>query len=459
MFLLMEDEKKYHALKVDAEKCFGCTHCMQICPTEAIRIADGVAVIDNKRCVDCGNCLRACPADAFYVEHDGLAQIDGYKYRVALLPSVFIGQFPEIYTEGQIYEGLLNVGFTHIFEVEQPVGWLMESIRECAGENPAKPLISSFCPAIVRLIQCKYPLLAENIARRKAPHDLAAHFALQQLTKQGAGVNETGIFYVSPCSAKMAAVNQPVNEKESIVTGIINMKELYNRIMKSIPATEKHDTSGYRKFLSREGILWSLPRGEAAWFNKKSMAIDGIHNVVKFLERLENDEVPGLDFLELKSCSQGCAGGILLTGNRFLTVERLQKRAACYPGAMEVEANNLVKEEVKKKLVSSEIVPQNVFVLDENRSKAIEKMEKVNNILCQLPGIDCGGCGAPNCHALAEDIVMGKGRMTHCVFLQDKYVKEKRINPGKAYKNLEKIWGEKRFDADCNKKGGRNEGF
>src|SRR6056297_1912366 len=180
MLLSMSEKLKYHAIKVDAEKCFGCTHCMKICPTEAIRIVNGIAEIDDQRCVDCGNCLRACPAGAFYVEHDSISQIASFRYRVALLPSVFIGQFSEKYSEDRIYEGLLHLGFTHIFEVEQPASWLMESIRESGREVEHGPLISSFCPAIVRLIQCKYPSLSGNICRRKAPHDLAAHFAIQQ---------------------------------------------------------------------------------------------------------------------------------------------------------------------------------------------------------------------------------------------------------------------------------------
>jgi iron only hydrogenase large subunit-like protein len=455
----MERNTKYHALRVDTEKCFGCTHCMKICPTEAIRIVDGLAVIDNQRCVDCGNCLRVCPAGAFYVEQDDLRRINEYKYRVVLFPSVLIGQFSEIYSEDQIYEAILRLGFTHLFEVEQPAEWLMESIKDFRQENPNRPLISSFCPAIVRLIQTKYPSLTENIIKRKAPHDLSAHFAIEQLKKQGAHENEIGIFYVSPCSAKIAAVHQPVAEKESIITGIINMKDLYNRIMKLIPAEETTDTFQFRKYLSREGILWSLPRGETAWFGERSMAIDGIHHVVKFLERLENNDVPELDFLELKSCNQGCAGGILLTGNRFLTVERLQKRAAQYPESAQISVDETVRKVVKKKLVADEIEPRHVFVLDEKRSVAIEKLQKMNNILCQLPGLDCGGCGAPNCHALAEDMVQGKGKMTDCVFLQSKYVNEQKIKPGKAYKNLEKTWGIQRFEADCNKKGGRNEGF
>lgn len=428
----MKEQTKYHAIKVNAEKCFGCTHCMKICPTEAIRIINGLAVIDEKRCVDCGNCMRACPVDAFYVEHDELTQIEGFKYRVVLFSSVFIGQFPEMYSESCIYEALLKLGFTHIFEVEQPAFWLMESVKESAKDINEGPLISSFCPAIVRLIQCKYPSLAGNISRRKAPHDLAAHFAIRQLKKNGAHEDEIGIFYVTPCSAKMAAVHQPVAEKKSIVTGIINMKDLYNRIMKLIPAHEEINTWKYRKYLSREGILWSLPRGESSWFRKRSMAIDGIHNVVKFLERLENDEVPKLDFLELKSCNLGCAGGILLTGNRFLTLERLQKRAAAYPRAAQIFHEFQDKETVMKQLVTREIEPNSVFVLDENRMKALEKMNRINSILCQLPGIDCGSCGAPNCHALAEDIVLGKARMTNCIFLQKKYISMQKITSEKA---------------------------
>jgi iron only hydrogenase large subunit-like protein len=432
---------------------------MKACPTEAIRIKKGVATINDQRCVDCGNCLRACPVNAFYVEQDSLEQLNEFKYRVALFPAVMVGQVSTRYSVNQIYRGLLNVGFTHVFEVEQPIQLLIDSIKANVHVAEAKPVISSFCPAIVRLIQCKYPSLVENIVKLKAPHDLAAHFAIEKLKQEGVARDEIGIFYISPCSAKMAAVKRPLGEKESIVDGLINMNELYNRLMKVIPKKEDTDTTEFRTELSRDGIVWSLPRGEARHFKGQSMAIDGIHNVVKFLERLENEEVPELDFLELKSCEQGCAGGILLTGNRFLTVERLQKRSKKYPGAAEFDCNSEIGIAVKGKLKAGPIMANPVFALDENRVKALEKLEKVNKILCQLPAIDCGACGAPNCHALAEDMVQGKAKMTDCIFLQNRYLKEGKITVDKAYNTLENKWGEKRFEADCNKKGGRNEGF
>lgn len=455
----MKDGFKYHAIKVNREKCIGCTHCMKSCPTEAIRVKNGKAEINDKRCVDCGNCMRACPVDAFYVEQDSLEQLEKYKYRVVLLPSVFVGQISTRYSVNQIYEGLLRLGFTHVYEVEQPIQLLIDSIKQEVSERNRKPLISSFCPAIIRLIQGKYPSLVENIIHLKAPHDLSASYAIEELKQQGISRKEVGIFYVSPCSAKMAAVKRPLGEKESIVDGLINMNEIYNRLMKIIPKSEESDTSRFRENLSRDGIVWSLPRGEARHFKGRSMAIDGIHNVVKFLERLENEEVPEMDFLELKSCDQGCAGGILMTGNRFLTVERLQKRSKKYPLAKNINTISELGEIIQKEIKADAIEPKPVFILDQNRVKALEKMQKIDKILCQLPAIDCGGCGAPNCHALAEDMVQGMAKMTDCVFLQKRYMKENKITISKSNKRLEKIWGEKRFEADCNKKGGRNEGF
>lgn len=454
----MDKTGKYHAIKVDTEKCIGCTHCMKICPTEAIRIKDGVATINPLRCVDCGNCLRACPVNAFYVEHDGLEQLKNYKYRVVLFPAVMIGQFPEIYTQGKIYEALLNLGFTHILEVEQPIGVMIDEIKKAEKAATDKPLISSFCPAIVRLIRAKYPSFVDNIIKLKAPHDLAAYNILDTLKKQGISREEIGIFYVSPCSAKMAAVKCPLGEDKSVVDELINMKDLYNKIMSVIKKEEKTDTSEMRKNLTLDGILWSLPRGESRHFQRNSMAVDGIHNVVKILERIENGDIPEIDFLELKSCPQGCAAGILLTGNRFRTVERLQKRSKLYPKAAEIEGGD-VSSVVRGQMKAEKIKPNYVFALDADRTKALEKMQKAGRILCQLPGIDCGACGAPNCHALAEDMVQGKAKMTDCIFLQNRYLNEKKITLERATKNLENTWGENRFDADCNKKGGRNAGF
>ena len=122
---------------------------------------------------------------------------------------------------------------------------------------------------------------------------------------------------------------------------------------------------------------------------------------------------------------------------------------------MEKEEYNFLKNKLK----AEEIEPDYAFALDADRSKALEKLRKADKILCQLPAIDCGACGAPNCHALAEDMVQGKAKMSDCIFLQKRFLKDHKMTPERGLANLEKKWGKNRFDADCTIKGGRNEGF
>ncbi|NLJ89163.1 MAG: RnfABCDGE type electron transport complex subunit B [Epulopiscium sp.] len=41
--------------------CLGLGSCKKVCPFDAIRIEDGIAVIDEDKCTACGNCVDACP--------------------------------------------------------------------------------------------------------------------------------------------------------------------------------------------------------------------------------------------------------------------------------------------------------------------------------------------------------------------------------------------------------------
>ncbi|HPT31296.1 MAG TPA: [Fe-Fe] hydrogenase large subunit C-terminal domain-containing protein [Prolixibacteraceae bacterium] len=438
--------QKYHAIQVDRGKCIGCTHCMKVCPTEAIRVKDGIAVITGERCVDCGDCMRVCPTEAFYLLQDDLSLIGRYKYRIALFPSVLPGQFPDHVTDDQIYGALLKIGFTHLFEVEQPIQWMVEAYRNYhATHGNSTPLISAFCPAIVRLIQIRYPSLIDKIMLINAPHDLAAHFAIESLKGQGINPEDTGIFYIAPCSAKIAAVKDPVGEKKSVVDGIINMHEIYNKVMSIVTDDPGVAEGGFREHLTREGILWSLPRGEARLFKRKSMAIDGIFNVVKMLEQMETGEIPEIGFLELRACDQGCAGGIMVAGNRFLTVERLDRRSRKFPHAANHPPELPFKADVLSRLVLDPIEPAHAFQLGKDRQTAMEKMAGINKLVKKLPALDCGACGAPNCHALAEDIVRGNAALTDCIFLRFKNENQDGNTGHSTLHSLEKIWGAGRF--------------
>ncbi len=54
--------------KVDASGCTGCGACVDSCPSEAIEMQDGKAVIEADKCVDCGVCVDECPVEAISME-------------------------------------------------------------------------------------------------------------------------------------------------------------------------------------------------------------------------------------------------------------------------------------------------------------------------------------------------------------------------------------------------------
>ena len=66
---------------------------------------------------------------------------------------------------------------------------------------------------------------------------------------------------------------------------------------------------------------------------------------------------------------------------------------------------------------TKEIYSRPVLKLSENMSEAIKMMDEIEKIDEELPGLDCGSCGAPTCHSLAEDIVTGKAQKTDCIFI------------------------------------------
>ncbi len=321
----------HHALTVHEDLCTGCTHCMSVCPTQAIRVRKGKAIISANRCVDCGECYKACPVSAIDVEQDDLDTIFRYPVRVILIPSVLIGQFPRRIMASSIYNALKEIGFTHIYEVENTVDLVLEANRKYIHEHKERPLISSYCPAIIRLIQVKYPSLVNNIMRVNPPIDMSAIYYREKLKKSGIPEEDIGLYYATPCAAKIAAIKSPVGYSQSAVTGVINMNFLYNRILKYLQRKyTESEPPQTDDLLSSKGILWSLTRGELVHSNGRALAIDGIKNVNEFLENIENEKFGKIDFLELRACDESCAGGILISGNRFLTVERLKNRAAEY---------------------------------------------------------------------------------------------------------------------------------
>lgn len=113
----MEKDKKFHSVLLSEDKCKGCTHCLRRCPTEAIRIRDGKAVIKSERCIDCGECIRLCPYSAKKARFDDFDALKNYKWKIAMPAPALFGQFDNLEDMDIVLTALLKLGFDDVYEV------------------------------------------------------------------------------------------------------------------------------------------------------------------------------------------------------------------------------------------------------------------------------------------------------------------------------------------------------
>ena len=139
-----------HSVLLDEEKCTGCRTCLRHCPTEAIRIKNGRAVIDSERCIDCGACIRYCPHKAKRAVCSKLSDMERFKWKIALPAPTLYGQFDNLDDIDYVLDGLLKIGFDDVFEVSKAAELVSAYTRlYLKTEGVEKPAISSACPVIL----------------------------------------------------------------------------------------------------------------------------------------------------------------------------------------------------------------------------------------------------------------------------------------------------------------------
>lgn len=423
----------FHSVHLNEEKCKGCVNCIKRCPTEAIRVRDGKASILEARCIDCGECVRNCPNQAKIVVADSMERLKGFKYNVALPAPAIYGQFREGTTPKQVLATLLAIGFDHVADVAFGADLVAMKIREALeGSSEPRPLISSACPAVVRLVQVRFPNLIEHVLPVISPMRAAATIARYQIKRLvDLPEHEVGIWFITPCPGKVSAINEPAGFEESCITGAIPISEVYplirERMMRDPEEIERltarlHHGSGL-------GVGWARSGGENQSIGcSRQIAVDGIHSVIQILEDVERGKLSDIDYIEAQACLGGCVGGVLTVENSFITRRRV--RILATEGADEidrVEADELAQEVLDYEdwfRHDKPIEPRPTLKLDDDMAIAIRKMEQMERILEDLPGLDCGSCGAPNCQALAEDVVRGLATEMDCVFKLRERVRE-----------------------------------
>jgi len=409
----------YNSVWLKEELCMGCTNCIKRCPTQAIRVRNKKAVINKELCIDCGECIRICPHHAKEATYDTPDILKRFKYTVALPAPSLYGQFNHLEDVNIVLTALKKMGFDDVFEVSAAAELISEISRKYVAEHKEKwPIISTACPTVVRLIQIRFPNLIEHLLPICAPVDLAASLAKDRaMQKTGLSREEIGIIFISPCPAKVSASRVPIGIEHSEINGVLAIKDIYPTMLsymkKSVDSVEELSKSG------RIGIGWGSTGGEASsLLTDNYLAADGIENVIKVLEDLEDQKFDYLEFIELNACAGGCVGGVLTVENPYLAKVKLLRLRKYLP----VACNHLNNDSPEIAFWTGQVIYEPVLRMGKDIKESIENLSRVKELCQRFPGLDCGSCGAPTCKALAEDIVRGEALESDCIHILRNYI-------------------------------------
>ncbi len=426
----MKEQNQWHSVTLDHDMCKGCTNCLKNCPTQAIRIQNSKAKILKERCIDCGECIRVCPYRAKKAVTDSIDIPGEYKYKVALVAPAFYGQFSRAESVGMILSAMRKIGFDDVFEVSRGAEAVSERTRELLNSGELlKPTISSACPAVVKLITIRFPNLINHIIPLKAPMEISAAMARREAVKKtGLKPEEIAVVFISPCAAKATEVRNAKSREGSEVDFVVSMKEVYLKMAQKIGAMSEEDID-IDALSGKESILWAVSGGEAnATRTDRNISVDGIENVIRVLEDMDDEKLSDIEYIEALACPGGCVGGPLTAENNFVARSRLT--ALVKPFKNEgISVDDDIEIALQRPMVYRPVMKLNV-----DMKRAMEMMVKIEEFQKELPGLDCGSCGSPSCACFAEDVIKGYASPDDCIFK----LREHMMNLKEKYEKLKK---------------------
>ena len=367
-----------NSVQIDAAKCRQCLRCVHACPTQAVRVQSGRPRLLDHLCIDCTSCLAACDSAAIAMPSQPGVPPPTPK-TVLVIPGSFLEQFGPGVSPGQVVGALRNAGFSDIRLIDEWENALRDAVAEYVRDEAlTKPVVSPGCPAVINLIQVRFPSLLAHLAPFLTP----AEAAREEITAPHA-------VWAAPCPAQCTILRAP-----SLLTRIdlIDPLALRQKAFEHIGVHARHPQTAPR------------PAGP-----RQTLQVSGIRHVINVLEAIENGRVNDYTLIELYACDQGCFGSPVWVEDPFMAQPRFEWAKELHPILVADGRAGAVRR-------VEPLAPRAGLRLDSDMRAAMQKLAQIDQLTKALPGRDCSVCGAPSCTALAEDVVLGRASPDSCIY-------------------------------------------
>lgn len=333
--ITMIREKSYVRSYIDQSKCIKCGKCKSACPYDAIakkerpcQQACGVnaivsdkldrAIIDNDKCVSCGMCMVNCPFGAISDKSQifQLMRALGEEGEIiAEIAPAFEGQFGLDVTANKFKAGLMELGFSGVYEVAlgADIGAVAEAHhyaeKVSTGELPF--LLTSCCPSWAMLVKIHFPDIASQVSQELTPMVATA----RSIKKENPNAR---VVFIGPCAAKKLEASR--RSVRSDVDFVITFEELQaifdakginlNELADDEPLSNEATGAG-RGYAVAGGVAGAIESCVNAYYPETEVNIEraeGLAECKKLLMLAKKGKLNGY-LIEGMGCPGGCIAG------------------------------------------------------------------------------------------------------------------------------------------------------
>jgi two-component system, NtrC family, sensor kinase len=389
------------------DRCRRCYACVRHCPSKAIRIEQGQAMVIQERCIGCGSCVRVCTQKAKKIAsgiRETLDYLRSKENTIALLapsfPAAFHDQNPL-----RVVGALHRLGFGRVVQVAVGADALAVKYTELAMEK--KPVISTPCPAVVYFIEKYYPDLMPYLAPLVSPMIATAKIVRFFYDKNAR------VVFIGPCIAKKKEKDD--RNVKDLIDQVLTFEELFQIFNDQQIAVYESPEKQFDDPQPRLGAIFPISGGllRAAGLEKDVLQNDiivteGSERVLNILQRLQEGELEQ-HFFDLLFC-EGCINGPGMVNDLSVFARK-----------------NIIVNFVKKYLRVNHSGDPSIYKIPLQRDYEAEAITakmpsegEINTIFAQInkfkpeDELNCGACGYSTCREKAIAVYQGIAEVEMC---------------------------------------------
>ena len=283
------------------------------------------------QCIGCGECIRVCDAGAVSAAASGTGTFGRDHVAIALVSPVLYAQFPGVMPK-DILMGLRQMGFRHTVDMSYFLEIFHYATEEFINRNRESnkapwPLISPVCPVVVRQIAFQFPSLMPHVLPVLRPAALMAREVKRRIIPYYQKSGDTvALYYINPCPTKMDPKCSNPNQLPDIAEVALGINDIFPELTRHVEQIKKIDgipfdqtRFEYETCATGNASMWAMSGGEIAEMDfDRSLAVSGLEETIAYLQKIEMGLFKDIEYIEFRTCREGCLGGVLTAIDKYL---------------------------------------------------------------------------------------------------------------------------------------------